>query len=127
MKSSSNNKQRLSRLTDIYQLLNDATQQSLLDYAEFLYADKSRRAKQQADAEDIPDEPLSIPRPDQETVIAAIKRLSKTYPMLDSEKILHQTAHYMTQHIIHGQDAIEVIDELEVFFQQSFDSHKQEN
>ena len=55
-----------------------------------------------------------------ESVIAAIKRLSATYPMLDKGKVFNDTSSLMSQHIIQGREAVEVIDELEALFQQEY-------
>lgn len=126
LKSSSNDDVLLEKLLTCFNQLNSVAQQNLLDYATFLHSREENRVADTNQATQVPDEPLSIPRPEQETVIAAIKRLSNTYPMLDSDKLLHETAHFMTKHIIHGQEAVEVINELEDFFQQAFETHKQE-
>ena len=59
---------------------------------------------------------MPIARPEQESVIKAIKRLNATYPMLERNKLLHETSNQMTRHVIHGVPALQVIDELEVMF-----------
>jgi hypothetical protein len=101
------------RLRQILTGLPAAQAQALLDYAEFLAARYSAPA-------DVT-EPLDIPRPDQESVIKAIRRLGATYPMVDRSKMLNETSMLMTQHIIHGRDAVEVIDELEVLFRRQYE------
>ena len=63
----------------------------------------------------------AIPRPEAESVVAAIKRLTATYPMLDTTKILDETSGLMSQHIIQGRPAIEVIDDLEQLFRRHYD------
>lgn len=65
-------------------------------------------------------EPNPIPRPDNEKVVAAVKRLSQTYFMLDKKEMLSVTSDLMTQHILHGRDAAAVIDELESLFEQRY-------
>lgn len=69
-------------------------------------------------------EPESIPRPEDEKVVAAVKRLSKTYFMLDKKAMLGETSDLVTQHIIQGRDVVEVIDELETLFIQKYQSLK---
>lgn len=64
--------------------------------------------------------PEIIPRPDDEKVVAAVKRLSQTYYMLDKKKMLGVTSDLVTQHILHGREAAEVIDELESLFEQYY-------
>ncbi len=105
------------RLADILQRLPAESRALLLEFAEFLAA----RAEPVRD--DVP-EPASVPRPDQESVVKAIKRLMATYHMLDRGKLLHETAHYMTQHVVHGRPAGEVIGELERMFADHYQSLK---
>jgi hypothetical protein len=85
---------------------------SLLAFAQFL---ASREAA--ADASDpVVAEPRPIARPDQESVVAAIKRLSSSYFMLDTRAMLNDTASLMSAHLLQGRRAAEVIDDLEDLF-----------
>jgi len=108
------------------QLLNHfrklATQDahSLLSFAEFLAA-RSQPA--------VAEESLvvnKIDRPTEESVIAAIKRLSASYPMLDKDKMLTETSSLMAQHIVQGKKASEVIDELELVFERHYDAYSEQ-
>jgi len=72
----------------------------------------------------VPQEPLAIPRPAEESVVKAIKRLRETYPMLNPDKLLHETSGLMMKHVMHGKPAVEVIDELEALFARYYESHK---
>jgi hypothetical protein len=101
------------RLREILNSLPEAQAAALLEYAEFL-------ASRYTAPEPVT-EPLAIPRPDKESVIKAIRRLGATYPMVDRGKILNETSVLMTQHVIHGRDAVEVIDELEILFRQHYE------
>ena len=103
------------RLLELLARLPEAKAQALLDYAEFLAARHGDTLETTT--------PLDIPRPDSETVVKAIKRLSATYPMLDRSKILNETSVLVTQHVMHGRDAVEVIDELEILFRREFDRY----
>lgn len=67
-------------------------------------------------------EPEDIPRPEQETVIQAIKRLSATYPMLDRRILFDEASMFMMQHTMEGRDAVEIIDELELVFRRHYES-----
>lgn len=104
------------RLLRLFRELSPSRQEGLLDYAEFLLA------RAQPEAAEVPSEPLSIPRPAQESVVKAIKRLRETYPMLDRAKILHETSGLMTQHLVHGKSAPDVIDELEAMFLRHYEA-----
>ena len=104
------------RLLRAFRALSPSRQEGLLDYAEFLV----ERANPQEDA--IPTQPLEIPRPERESVVKAIKRLRETYPMIDRAKILHETSGLMTQHLVHGKAAPEVINELENLFRRHYEA-----
>jgi hypothetical protein len=69
-------------------------------------------------------EPLTIPRPAEESVVKAIKRLRETYPMLNADQLLHEASSFMMKHVMHGKPAVEAIDELEVLFARYYESHK---
>lgn len=98
------------RLLRLFRALSGNTQASLLDYAEYL----SVRAI--PEAEPVSQIPLEIERPSQESVIKAIKRLRETYPMLDRAKLIHEISALMSQHLVQGRGAPEVINELEALF-----------
>jgi predicted metal-dependent hydrolase len=69
-------------------------------------------------------EPLAIPRPAEESVVKAIKRLRETYPMLSTDQLLHEASGFMMKHVMHGKPAVEAIDELEALFTRYYESHK---
>ncbi|MFO7604336.1 MAG: Crp/Fnr family transcriptional regulator [Gammaproteobacteria bacterium] len=101
------------KLLDYYQRLPAEHAETLLAYAEFMAQRFGQLAQGSVEMQ-------NIPRPEDESVVAAIKRLSATYPMLDKTKIFHDTSSLMAQHILHGKAAVEVIDELEALFQQEY-------
>ncbi len=107
-------------------ILNDLDKDdcnSLLSYAEFLL----EKAKKEGRFVEVSIEPVAIPRPSEERVVAAIKRLSATFPMLKKDSMLNETAALMTEHLIHGRDAVEVIDELEILFQNRYKEFCEQN
>lgn len=101
------------RLLEILGRLPGEQGQALLEYAEFLLT-------RHGGSPEIPD-PLAIPRPANESVVRAIKRLRETYPMLDPAKLLNETSILMTQHVTQGRDGVQVIDELEILFRSHYD------
>ncbi|MEE9343344.1 MAG: Crp/Fnr family transcriptional regulator [Gammaproteobacteria bacterium] len=116
----------------IFQRLSEADQVSVISYAEFLASRKSGlsqevRAVSSANTnlqvaaviEPIP-EPKLAPRPEDESVIKAIKRLSGSYFMLNKKSMLGITSDIMMKHIVQGEDADQVIDELETVFQDAY-------
>ena len=54
----------------------------------------------------------------------AIRRLSETYPMLDRQALLHDTAAFMMQHVVQGREAVQVIDDLENYFRRQYESFR---
>lgn len=105
------------RLLDLYRRLEPAGRETLLSFAEFLV---QRGAPAAANPAEVP-RPAEIPRPAEESVIAAIRRLSATFHMLDKSVLLHETSDLVTAHIMQGRPAVEVIDELEVVFRRHYE------
>jgi len=107
-------KKETKKLLGFYRDLPDEVAQQLLDFAEFLAA----RYKVEAKEISLPEE---ISRPENESVVIAIKRLSATYPMLNKDTLLNETASLVSQNLLQGRDAVEVIDELEVIFSKQYE------
>ena len=106
------------RLAEIVQRLPTAQAEALLEFAEFLlqrHGGADAIGMPLPKAAEIP-APLDIPRPAEETVVKAVKRLRATYPMLDARKLLNETSALMTQHVMQGREKTEVIEELEILF-----------
>ncbi len=101
------------RLREILGELPESQSAALLEYAEFLAARYGGPKEITA--------PLDIPRPEKESVVKAIQRLGATYPMIDRSKMLNETSVLVTQHVISGRDAVEVIDELESMFRKHYE------
>jgi hypothetical protein len=98
------------KLLSLFKKLADSERESLFAFAEFLASRSTDLPR-----EPIP-EPQHRPRPENESVVAAIKRLSATYSMLDKPQLLNETSVLMTQHVMQGKEADEVIDEMETLF-----------
>ncbi|HRJ52945.1 MAG TPA: hypothetical protein PLE99_09260 [Candidatus Thiothrix moscowensis] len=104
------------RLRKLYRELNPQDQASLLRFAEFLAASSSNPVEPMT----VFPEPEAIERPQQESVVKAIKRLTATYPMIERDRLLNETSSLMTAHVIHGKTASAVIDELEAMFERHY-------
>ncbi|MFN3397262.1 MAG: hypothetical protein ACK4ZS_01865 [Sulfurimicrobium sp.] len=98
------------RALHLFRALSDEQQQTVSAFMEFLSARGTLSPPPQAA------QPVNLPRPEKESVIKAIKRLRATYPMLDQNKLFHETSGHMTAHLMHGKPAAEAIDELEAMF-----------
>jgi chitinase len=109
---------QFQKIKQLLSQLDEQHQQTVLDYATYLVQqygiDKHRETGL---------EPAAIERPKQETVIAAIKRLKKTYTMLDTDIMLSETSALMGQHILKGRAASAVIDELQSIFRTRYEQY----
>ena len=111
------------KLVSCFKNLSPADQSSLVSFAEFLVSRKMPEIKENQP----PVIPNIIPRPADESVPKAIKRLAKSYPMLDDVELLHRCSALMSEHILQGRASCEVIDELELLYQQSFEHYQNDN
>ena len=111
---------REKRLLSLFRALEAQEQETMLAFAEFLNTERGARPPTE-----LP-KPELIPRPAKESVVAAIKRLSKSYPMLDKSRMLNDTSSLMTQHVMQGRPAEEVVDELEEVFRRHFAQFERE-
>ncbi len=121
---------RSETFLEIFQQLSAVDQAAVQSFAEFLL---SRSGSGGVPAEVAPQVrqreipvPEPLPRPQDEKVVAAVKRLSKTYFMLDKTKMLGATSDLVTQHVLHRRAAAEVIDELEHLFEDQYQKLKKD-
>jgi methylase of polypeptide subunit release factors len=122
-------KRHQEKLLEILNRLSDTEAESLLAFGDFLLqrsgaggvADVPGGQSAAPSVAEVP-KPLNIPRPDDETVVKAIKRLSATYPMLDRNKLLGDTSALISKHVVEGHDRVEVIDELEIVFRRHYEA-----
>ena len=116
------------RILDIFEKLSPTDRDAAASFAEFLLSRSGTRmttsALPPAARTEVP-EPEPLPRPAEERVVAAVKRLSKTYFMLDKSKMLGATSDLVTQHIMQGREASDVIDELEQVFTDQYQQLKE--
>ncbi|CAA6814963.1 MAG: Unknown protein [uncultured Thiotrichaceae bacterium] len=114
------------KLLKHFHALSSANRETLLRFAEFLVIDSAadnEESLKRSEKPSSPQAPEVIERPAEESVIKAIKRLSATYPMVDKSTMLNQTSDLMTKHLIHGQSASEVIDQLEKQFEEAYQTY----
>jgi hypothetical protein len=110
----------LQRLSRLFRRLSAADRASLLAFAEFLVQRHDTSSEGEPHSPPAV-EPRDIPRPEEETVIAAIRRLNATYPMLNKDELLHEASDLMAAHVVKGREADEVIDQLEIVFRRHFE------
>jgi len=100
-------------LVELYEAMDDERKRSLCDFADFLYARAEPISKE------IP-APEDVPRPAQETVVGAVKRLKTRYHMVESMAVFSAASALMTDHMVKGRDVVEVIDEMELLFEEAY-------
>ena len=105
-----------SRLLDLFDELTSEQQDKLIAFAEFLTVS--------AQEGPVAAEPVAIARPAAETVTMAIRRLAKSYPMLDRRRLMGEASQLLAQHALEGRPSAAVIDDLEALFSRQFEQHK---
>jgi len=114
-------------LQALFQRLATGDQQTLLAFAEFL------AGRSLPGTVTVSSEPVVIPEPEKierqagESLVAALKRLAKTYPMLDKTVMLGATSDLVASNIMQGTDPVGVIDELEDIFRSQYEKLKSGN
>lgn len=101
---------RRQALLAAFEGLDEAQQEALMDFAAVLAArdDGSATALTQRGPE---------PRPAEESVVAAIRRLTRNYPAAERRRLMGPLSVLMAEHALQGRAAVEVIDELEAVFE----------
>lgn len=108
------------RLLELSRRLDASDRASLLAFAEFLCSRQPVTAVSSRPQTVIP-EPEQIKRPPEESVVAGLKRLSSTYPMLDKSEMLSATSDLVATHVMQRTDTATVIDQLEVIFREHYE------
>ena len=119
--NSDNSKIKSSQqLTSLYESMDDERKLSLCDFADFLYARAAPVSKEILPPED-------VSRPQEETVVGAVKRLKIKYHMVESMTVFSAASSLMTDHMVKGRDVVEVIDEMEMLFESAYDKLLQDS
>jgi hypothetical protein len=110
------------KLLQYFEQLNKESQNSLIEFAEFLTSKKTNLEK-------IIDlsEPEFYSGPEGESVIGALKRLQKIYSMVNTNDIFNDVSKLMTGHILQGLDKDDVIPEIEILFKNNYTKLTKEN
>jgi hypothetical protein len=104
-------------LLDLFGRLAPAQQDKLIAFAELLAGGAPAAGSGKR---------VIIARPARETVTMALRRLVRSYPMLDRRRLMGEASRLMAQHALEGRAASEVIDDLEAVFERHYEQRKAE-
>jgi hypothetical protein len=110
------------QLTELFRQLTAGDQLTILAFAEFLASRRPAGAVAVSKEPVVIPEPEAIERPVEESVVGALKRLSKTYHMLDKTETLSATSDLVASNIMQGADPVKVIDQLEDIFRSLYEN-----
>lgn len=104
----SNRQGKHQALLAAFDRLDEAQQDALMDFAAALAVrdDGSATAVMRTE-----------PRPADESVVAAIRRLTRSYPAAERRRLMGPVSKLMAEHTLQGRAAAEVINELEAVFE----------
>ncbi|MBF0628997.1 MAG: hypothetical protein HQL91_12340 [Magnetococcales bacterium] len=107
---------------ELWRQLAPEQRQTALRFARFLVHEQG--APSPAETTPVPVIPLDFPRPPVESAVAGLKRLKKTYPMIETdEKLLGEASRILMGKVLGTPDA-KVIDQLETFFATCYQAWK---
>ncbi|MBF0624238.1 MAG: hypothetical protein HQL82_05470 [Magnetococcales bacterium] len=103
-----------TRLLEAWQRLNATDKTALLRHAEALAATGGEEPAP------VPQEPLDIPAPAGESAVKALKRLKRSYPMIEADARLLEDASQLLMAKMMGTPEGDVIRRLEALFAERF-------
>lgn len=110
------------RLMSIWRSLSQSDRNTLLLFAKFL----KHQAGDEEDQEVVSQHPISLPKPPGESAVLALKRLKKSYPMIDTDmSMLDEATRLIMQKVMGAEDAV-VIEQLEKLFENRYQTWSSE-
>ena len=113
------------KLCKLYQSLDDSQRDTLLIFAEFLN-EKLAAFGIIKEAEAVLQRPVLIEKTENESVVKGIKRLKSSYFMIEDENLLHEVSALMSEHIMKGVSAEDIILRIEAVFKKFYQQYKDE-
>ena len=112
------------QLCKLYKNLNDNNREALMSFAEFLNSKTLDLNPKETEA--VLQVPLPFEVDENESVVKGIKRLKSSYFMIENEDLLHEVSAFMTQHVMQGVSAVEIMPEIEKVFKKFYEQYKQD-
>lgn len=114
--------QEQKRLLTAWRQLGKDAQRTVCLFAEFL--GQQALLPEGEEGTPVPQTPLAIPKPDKESAVLALKRLKKSYPMIEADMSLLEEASQLLLKKVMGQPDAEVIAALETLFDARYQAWK---
>jgi len=114
------------QLCKFYKQLNEGDRETLLSFAEFLTSKEGVSGRVDSIEEVVLQQPLLIKAMENESVVKGIKRLKSSYFMIEDENLLHQVSALMSEHIMKGVSAQDIIPQVEAVFDTFYQQYKQD-
>jgi hypothetical protein len=112
-------------LCAFYKSLADNERETLLSFAEFL-SNKCAESETRKKEKQLLQQPTLIPATEGESVVKGIKRLKSSYFMIENENLLHEVSALMSEHIMKGASAQEIIPKIEAVFDTFYQQYKKD-
>ncbi len=111
-------------LLEHYVALDKTDRHVLIQFAAFLRQQAEIKKPDTVTA--LPQEPQPISRPERESPVKALKRLRRTYPMIDNDTALLDAASTLLMEKVMGAEDRKVIDKMEALFKGRFEDWKKD-
>ena len=115
--------QEQKRLLAAWRQLGKDDQRTVRLFAEFLHQQTERGSTEKSVS--IPQTPQRIPKPEKESAVLALKRLKKSYPMIEADFSLLEDASQLLMKKVMGTADEEVVAELETLFARRYQEWKE--
>nr|CRH04488.1 conserved protein of unknown function [Candidatus Magnetococcus massalia] len=116
----SKNSKESREVVALWKKLDGERQKMLLSYGEFLLSQQAEGASETSSgAQQVaasPQQPLKLEKPENESAVLALKRLKRSYPMIEADMgLLDDASKLVMERVMGGQDA-EIIPRMEALF-----------
>lgn len=112
-------------LCRFYKQLDDNERETLLSFAEFLSLKKTE-SERVNEKKAVLHQPVFIKATKDESVVKGIKRLKSSYFMVENENLLHEVSALMSEHVMKGVSAQDVIPKIEAVFDKFYQQYKKD-
>jgi hypothetical protein len=112
-------------LCKFYKQLGESERETLLSFAEFLSL-KQTESESINEKKAVLQQPVLIKATENESVVKGIKRLKASYFMIENENLLHEVSALMSEHVMKGVSAQDVILKIEAVFDKFYQQYKKD-